>query len=65
MYLYGDDGSNDESVDFVQIWMHILCCSDTMIEIKGDPKYNELYVSVKEKVKNTLKVMMHRGIFKD
>lgn len=47
---------------FRELWLRILCGSSILLEMKSDPKYNELYTSIKENLKNVIAVMIHRGI---
>ena len=42
-----------------------MLCSDIMLEMKSDPKYNELYSSIKQNLRNVLKVMIHKNILND
>ena len=47
---------------FEMIWNEMIGCFETMYQNKGDPKYNELYVSIKENLKNVLQVMIYQQI---
>eukprot|EP01084_Bolivina_argentea_P242605 406936_1 len=47
------------------VWMKILCCTDCLLEMKSDPKYNQLYACIKQKMKHLLNVMIDNNIINE
>lgn len=58
--LYSEMADND----FKEMWMRTLCGSNILLEMKSDPKYNELYTSIKENLKNVLAVLIQKRILR-